>query len=146
MRWPVSAGSCPYHLWAGSNCYLSSDSDFVKAEIETLVNRCQEGQLEAFTTLFGHFKNQIHDLAHTILRDEGGAEDVVQDTFLAVFQKIDGFRGDSAFETWLTAIAVNECRMRLRKRKVRQLLSLEQLSPRHLFRLSGRKRDVADWD
>ena len=113
-------------------------------DIQTVVIRCQEGQLDAFTTLFSHFKNQIYDLAYTILRDDGGAEDVVQDTFLAVFQKIDGFRGDSAFETWLTAIAVNECRMRLRKRRVRQLLSFEELSPRRLFRLSGRQQDVAD--
>lgn len=113
-------------------------------DIQTVIDRCQEGQLDAFTTLFSHFKNEIYDLAYTILRDDGGAEDVVQDTFLAVFQKIDGFRGDSAFETWLTAIAVNECRMRLRKRKVRQVLSFEQLSSRRLFRLSERQQDVAD--
>lgn len=113
-------------------------------DIQTVVNRCQEGQLDAFTTLFSHFKNDIYDLAHTILRDDGGAEDVVQDTFLAVFQKIDGFRGDASFKTWLTAIAVNECRMRLRRRKVRELLSFEQLSPGSLFRLSGQQQDVVD--
>lgn len=113
-------------------------------DIQTVVDRCQEGQLDAFTTLFSHFKSEIYDLAYTILRDDGGAEDVVQDTFLAVFQKIDGFRGDSSFKTWLTAIAVNECRMRLRKRKVRQLLSFEQLSPRWLSRLSGQQQDVVD--
>jgi len=94
-------------------------------DMQAVVRRCQEGQLDAFTTLFSHYQHHVYDLARAILRDEQAAEDAVQDTFLAVFQKIEGYKGDSTFETWLTAVAVNQCRMRLRKRKVRQALSLE---------------------
>ena len=111
---------------------------------QKVVRQCQDGQLDAFTTLFSHYQNRIYDLACTILRDDVAAEDVVQDTFLAIFQKIDGFKGESAFETWLTAIAVNQCRMRQRKLKVRQFLSLEQLSRRRLFRLSSREDTVPE--
>ncbi len=113
-------------------------------DIQTVVRLCQAGQLDAFTTLFSHYQNRVYDLACTILQDDKAAEDVVQDTFLAVFQKIDGFKGEAAFGTWLTAIAVNQCRMRLRKRNVRQFLSLEKLSPRYLLRLSKRDDSVAD--
>jgi len=113
-------------------------------EIQKVVHLCQEGHLDAFTTLFEQFQHRVYDLARTILRDDTAAEDVVQDTFLTVFQKIDGFKGESAFETWLTAITVNQCRMHQRKRKIRQHLSLEGLSPSRLLGLSDRQQDVAD--
>jgi RNA polymerase sigma-70 factor (ECF subfamily) len=113
-------------------------------EIQALVRRCQEGQLEAFSTLFNQYQNHVYDLAWAILRDGTAAEDAVQDTFLAVFQKIEGFNGNATFETWLTAVTVNECRMRLRKRKIRQALSLEQLSPGKLFQSGGKRKDISD--
>ena len=100
--------------------------------------------MDAFATLFSHFQNYVYDLACAILRDETAAEDVVQDTFLAVFQNIAGYRGNSTFKTWLTAVVVNQCRMRLRKRKIRRALSLEQLSPGRLFRSGGDWEDLSD--
>ncbi len=113
-------------------------------DIQKVVHRCQNGHLDAFNTLFIQFQHRVYDLACIILRDDIIAEDVVQDTFLVVFQKIDGFRGASSFETWLTTITVNQCRMHQRKQKARQFLSLEQLSPRRLLYLSKRQQDVAD--
>ncbi|MGD8586823.1 MAG: RNA polymerase sigma factor [Chloroflexota bacterium] len=113
-------------------------------DIGKVVRECQEGRLEAFDTLFNHYQHRVYDLACIIMRDDAAAEDVVQDTFLAVFQKIDGFKGNSSFETWLTAIAVNECRMRQRRRNIRQFLSLESLSPGRLPRTGSRQQDVAD--
>jgi RNA polymerase sigma-70 factor (ECF subfamily) len=112
--------------------------------VQVIVKRCQVGELEAFSTLFNHYRDHVYDLARTILRDGAAAEDAVQDTFLAVFQKIEGYKGDSTFETWLTAVTVNACRMRLRKRKIRQALSLEQLSPGRLLRSEGKRKDVSD--
>jgi RNA polymerase sigma-70 factor (ECF subfamily) len=113
-------------------------------DIQNVVRMCQEGRLDAFNTLITHYQHHVYDLACAILRDETAAEDIVQETFLTVFQKIGGFKGESAFKTWLTAIAVNQCRMQQRKRNIRQFFSLEQLSPRHLLRLSGRQQEVAD--
>lgn len=112
--------------------------------IQQVVRLCQEGHLDAFTSLFSHFQHRIYDLACIILQDEQEAEDVVQEAFLAVFQNIEDFKGESAFETWLTAIAVNECRMHLRKKKLRSFISLEQLSPGRLLGLSSRQADVED--
>ena len=112
--------------------------------MQAVVRRCQEGQLDAFTTLFSHYQDRVYDLACAILRDEPAAEDAVQDTFLAIFQKIDGYKGDSTFETWLTAVAVNQCRMRLRKRKIRQAISLEGLTSGRLFRSGGKNDDLSE--
>ncbi|MFN2222559.1 MAG: RNA polymerase sigma factor, partial [Candidatus Promineifilaceae bacterium] len=63
------------------------------SNIQEVVRRCQEGQLDAFTTLFRHYQNHVYGLACAILRDEAAAEDIVQDTFLAVFQHITSYRG-----------------------------------------------------
>jgi RNA polymerase sigma-70 factor (ECF subfamily) len=49
------------------------------------------------------------------------AEDLTQDAFLQVFRKIETFRGDSAFSTWLHRIAVNTVLMRFRKKSPRQV-------------------------
>jgi RNA polymerase sigma-70 factor (ECF subfamily) len=112
--------------------------------MQVVIRRCQEGQLDAFTTLFRHYQNHVYELACVILHDEAAAEDVVQDSFLAVFQHIANYRGDSTFKTWLTAVVVNQCRTHLRKRKIRKALSLEQLGPGGLFRSGGNREDLSD--
>jgi RNA polymerase sigma-70 factor, ECF subfamily len=101
-----------------------------------LIRRCQGGDLHAFATLYDEFQDDMFDLAWTILGEREAAKDAVQETFLTVFQKIDTFRGESAFTTWLTAILVNNCRQKLRRRHLRQLLPLDSLSPRLQKRLS----------
>ena len=113
-------------------------------DIGKVVSQCQEGRLEAFDALFNHYQHRVYDLACIIMCDEAAAEDVVQDTFLTVFQKIDGFRGDASFDTWLTAVTVNQCRMRQRRRRIRRFLSLEHLSQRWLLRTSNQQQDVAE--
>ncbi len=107
-------------------------------DVPSLVARCQEGDLRAFAALFDHYQDQLFDLAYTILGEREAAKDAVQDTYLAVFQKIGGFRGDSAFETWLIAILVNRCRQTLRR-----TLSLENLAARWLPRLAAPANDPA---
>jgi RNA polymerase sigma-70 factor (ECF subfamily) len=94
---------------------------------EPLLARCRQGELAAFTELFAACEGRVYRLALTILGDPQDAEDAVQDVFLRVFRGIDGFRGGSAFTTWLTAIVVNTCRDKLRRRKVRRTFSLEWL-------------------
>lgn len=96
------------------------------SELDELVRRCQQGELVAFTDLFRRYESQVYRLAVTILRDEQDAEDAMQDTFLRVFERIKSFRGESSFKTWLTAVAVNRCRDKLRRRA----LSLERLRGR----------------
>lgn len=108
-------------------------------DVRALVQRCRAGDLHAFATLFERFQDRLYDLACAILRDEAEAEDAVQDTFLRIFERIDRYRGTSSFETWLVAVAVNICRDRLRRRKVRRALSLEWLGP-----VAGRSKDPAE--
>lgn len=94
------------------------------SELDELVQRCQRGELAAFTELFRRYEARIYRLAVTILRHERDAEDAVQDVCLRVFERIKRYRAESSFETWLTAVIVNVCRDRLRRQKVRRALPL----------------------
>lgn len=67
--------------------------------------------------------------ALTILKDEDGAADVAQDTFVKAFRGLAGFRGDASFRTWLLTIAANEARGVLRKRARWKEESLEATGP-----------------
>jgi len=64
----------------------------------------------------------IRRLAASILDDLNEAEDAAQDTFIAASRSLSSFRAEANPKTWLTSIAVNACRARLRKRKVQQSL------------------------
>ena len=65
----------------------------------------------------------VRRLALSILDDPDEAEDAVQEAFIAASRGLATFRGQSEVKTWLTSIAVNACRGRLRKRKARQALT-----------------------
>jgi len=100
------------------------------SQLDELVQRCQIGELAAFSELFYAVEGRVYRLAMTILHNEQDAEDVVQDVFLRVFERIKHYKGDAAFQTWLTTIVVNICRDRLRRNKVRRALSLDWIRNR----------------
>src|SRR5258707_13133523 len=60
---------------------------------------------------------RLYRLARGILRNDGEAEDVVQETYVRAFTHLDGFRGDSRLATWLARIAINEALGRLRPQR-----------------------------
>lgn len=108
-----------------------------------LVRRYQQGDLRAFADLVEQYQDRLFDVAWAILREREAAKDAVQETFLMAFQKIEGFRGESALATWLIAIVVNQCRGRLRRQKIRRLLSLDSLSPQRLLAAGKQNSDPA---
>jgi RNA polymerase sigma-70 factor (ECF subfamily) len=73
--------------------------------------------------LLREFYPYIHRLAFSILDDMHDADDVAQETFIAAHRSLAGFRNESNPKTWLSSIAMNASRGRLRKRKVRQVLT-----------------------
>lgn len=72
-----------------------------------LVETCRAGQSEAFGILVRRYRDRLHP---TLLRLTGraeDAEDLLQETFLRAFAKLNRFHGDSSFYTWIYRIAVN---------------------------------------
>lgn len=61
---------------------------------------------------------RLYRTARSIVRDDGEAEDVLQEAYLRAFSALDRFRGDSSLATWLTRIVINEALQRLRRTPV----------------------------
>ncbi len=85
-----------------------------------LVARLKAGDRAAFTALVGRHGGALLRLATTFLRDRSVAEEVVQDTWLAALDGLDGFEGRASLRTWLFSILAN----RARNRAVREGRSL----------------------
>jgi len=114
----------------------------------TLVQRAQRGDPEAFATLFQLHKSRVHSLCLMLTKDIAEAEDMTQETFLRVLCKVNAFRGDSAFSTWLHRIAVNTVLMNLRRSKRRPMVSLDEpVSPDSpsLVRDFGKSDPTLSW-
>lgn len=83
---------------------------------ENLVMLSQSGDNEAFAQLVRKYTPDAYRTAFMVLRDRSEVEDVVQESFLTCYRKINSFRMESSFKTWLYRIVVNRCYDRLRKR------------------------------
>lgn len=81
-----------------------------------LIARAQRGEETAFEALFHQHKQRVYCLCLRMVGNIAEAEELTQEAFLQVFRKIQTFRGDSAFSTWLHRLAVNIVLMRLRKK------------------------------
>jgi len=89
---------------------------------DDLVRRFRAGEPEAFTDLVRRHQHRVYAVCLRVLGDADAAADVAQDTFITVLRKLDGFRGDAAFTTWLHRVAVNACYDELRRKRRRPLL------------------------
>ncbi len=72
---------------------------------------------------------KIYRLCLSMLDDAADAEDATQESFIAALKALKGYRGDSAFQTWLISIALNVCRSSLRQRKRRTNLTTTLADP-----------------
>lgn len=83
-----------------------------------LIARVVAGSHEDFEGLVRRHNQRLFRAARAIVRSDDEAEDVVQQTWLEVFRHLPQFRGDAAFTTWATRIAVNAALAVARKRPV----------------------------
>ena len=88
-----------------------------------LIKNLKKGREDAYRQLVEEYGNKLLKTCYLILRNREEAEDVVQETFIRVFSKIDTFKEKSGLYTWIYTIALNLCRDRLRRKK--ELLVVE---------------------
>ena len=74
---------------------------------QDLVARVQAGEKAAFDLLVRKYQHKIAKLISRYIYDHAEVEDVTQETFVKAYRAIAGFRGESAFYTWLYRIAIN---------------------------------------
>jgi len=92
---------------------------------ERLVERAQGGDAEAFGEIMRRWERRIYALAYGILGRDEDARDATQETFIAAFRNLSGFRGEAKVSSWLHRIAVNQCITRQRRAKVRAETSMD---------------------
>jgi len=85
-----------------------------------LVARAQGGNARAFEALYRANVDRVYGLCLRMTGNVGEAEDCTQEAFIQAWNKLDKFRGDSAFGTWMHRIAVNAVLGRIRKSKREQ--------------------------
>jgi RNA polymerase sigma-70 factor, ECF subfamily len=84
---------------------------------EQLVGEARQGSEKAIRVLIRRNNKRLFRVARSIVASNEEAEDVVQETYVRAFTKLDGFRGEARFSTWLTRIALNEALGRARRRR-----------------------------
>jgi RNA polymerase sigma-70 factor, ECF subfamily len=113
----------------------------VPADEAELVRRARGGDLAAFEQIVHRYEHRIFRLAQRMMGDAADAEDVLQETFLKVYSKLNQFQGESRLYTWIVRIAVNQALMKLRQRRGNSV-SLDEEVPTEEGPIA---RDLADW-
>jgi len=99
-----------------STCEPPHGRDF-QLEART-IHKAQKGDAAAFESIYRKHSRHVYALCLRMIGNAAEAEDLTQEAFLRVFRRIQTFRGDSAFSTWLHRLAVNVVLMHLRKKKL----------------------------
>ena len=75
--------------------------------VEEAVRRAQAGDVDAFETIYRTYRGRVHAVTLRMAGDPVRAEDLTQEVFLKLWRKLDQFRGQSSFYSWLYRMAVN---------------------------------------
>jgi len=96
-----------------------------------LIARILDGEKELFHELIRPYERMVYLTLFSILKNEADAEDGAQEAVINAYRHLASFRGDAKFSTWLTTIAINEGRKRLRKAKTAAEESIEEEAEGH---------------
>ena len=100
-----------------------------------LMERVKNGDMVAFNQIVEKYKNRLMNVIFRMVQETEQAEDIVQETFMRVYQHRDSFDFQHCFSTWLYTIALNLARNELRKRKRFKFFDI--------FDLQGKESEIA---
>ena len=90
------------------------------------MERALAGDGDAFGEVVRRWERKIYALAYGILGSVEDARDASQETFIAAYRNLQGFRGEAKVSSWLHRIAVNQCISRQRRARVRAETALDE--------------------
>ncbi|MDI3533885.1 MAG: polymerase sigma-70 factor, subfamily [Thermosediminibacterales bacterium] len=93
---------------------------------QQLIKKCQEGNLQAFSKLVKLYEKKVFNIAYRMLGDYEEAGDVSQEVFLRIYKSIESFKGNSSLATWIYRVTTNMCIDQLRRKKGKQIYSLDE--------------------
>ncbi|MDA0691330.1 MAG: sigma-70 family RNA polymerase sigma factor [Nitrospinae bacterium] len=111
---------------------------------EALVREFQAGNLDAYDKIAEIYQKKIYALSFNLMRNTMDAQDVTQEVLLTLFRKVNTFKGNSAFSSWVYRITLNATYMKMRSKKKEPNVSLEDLLPS--YNSSGYQHEkITDW-
>ena len=99
-------------LFASYTIYMNNQDEI------NYIERILAGETNLFSYFVNSYSNSIYSLIVRIVLTNEDAEELTQDSFLKAFKKLDSFKGDCSFSTWLFRIAYNTAISATRKRKI----------------------------
>jgi len=91
-----------------------------------LIARIVSGEKELFHELIRPYERMVYLTVFSILKNEAEAEDAAQEAVISAYRHLGSFRAEAKFSTWLTTIAINEGRKRLRRAKGATFESIDE--------------------
>jgi RNA polymerase sigma-70 factor (ECF subfamily) len=99
------------------NAQLAMRDDPALAD-EDVIRRIGAGETLLFEVIMRRYNQRLFRVARAILKNDGEAEDVIQETYLRAYSNLQQFAGEAKFSTWLTRITVHECLARIRRNRL----------------------------
>ena len=93
-----------------------------------LIESCKKGDKKAQFTIYKQYYKAMYNAALRIVQDSFEAEDVMQESFLSAFTKLDSFSGNVTFGAWLKRIVVNNSLTALKKNNKFDIVPLEKVT------------------
>ena len=113
----------PFEIQSGAACLRPVDrspdhpaaerQEFERAEIVRIL----AGETDRYEYFVRTYQKRIYRLTYMLLRDPAEADGLTQDVFVKAYRGLAEFKGDAAFETWVTRIAINSVRDVVRRRR-----------------------------
>ena len=84
-----------------------------------LIERCKKGEAQAQFLLYKQYSRQMYNIAIRFLNNKMDAEDILQESFVTAFDKLDSLQDTGSFGSWLKRIVINNCISHIRKNSMR---------------------------
>jgi len=124
---PASAPAFSAGMAAGEVDPVAAEKEASRREDEALVARAQAGDSAAFDSLVVKHSPKLYAQMYHMTSNHDDANDMLQDVWMKAYRNIKGFRGKSAFSTWLHSIAANTAINFVQKRGRRWTMSLDDV-------------------
>ncbi len=106
---------------------LDNKSQYLYSD-ELLISRFQSGDENAYVELVNRYKDRLTNFVFYFLRDEEHADDIVQETFIKLYEKKHYYKEIAKFSTWIYTIARNLANTELRKKSRTKIMYLSQIN------------------
>ncbi len=95
-------------------------------DVEFLIKKAVSGNTDAFEELIKNYEKIVYNIAYKMLNNSEDAKDISQEVFIKIYRNLSKFDGKSLFSTWVYRITMNTCIDELRKRKGKEVYSMDE--------------------